>query len=72
MIHTSKQTNAMKNYGNGIFASDDRLAAIGLKCMEQERQQAQARAAARREWFEKWEDTRPRGQFGTWNISDRD
>ena len=28
MIHTSKQTNAMKNYGNGIFASDDRLAAM--------------------------------------------
>ena len=62
----------MKNYGTGILASDDRLAAIGLKCMEQERQQAQARAAARREWFEKWDDSRPRGQFGTWNISDRD
>jgi len=58
----------MKNYGNGILASDDRLAAIGLKCLEQERQQAQAR----QEWFSKWEDSRPRGQFGTWNISDRD
>ena len=23
-------------------------------------------------WFAKWEATRPRGTFGTWNISDRD
>ena len=61
----------MKNYGNGILASDARLAAIGLKCLEQERQQAQARAATRQEWFSKWNDTRPSGQFGTWNISDR-
>ena len=62
----------MKNYGNGILASDDRLAVLGLKYMEQERQRAQARAAARQEWFSKWNDSRPRGQFGTWNISDRD
>ena len=23
-------------------------------------------------WFAKWESMRPQGQFGTWNISDRD
>ena len=29
------------------------------------------RERKRREWFAKWEATRPEGQFGTWNISDR-
>ena len=62
----------MKDYGNGIHASDDRLAAIGLKYMEEERQRTQARAAARQEWFSKWEATRPQGVYGTWDISDRD
>jgi len=57
----------MKDYGNGIHASDDRLAAIGLECIERERREAKAR----QEWFSKWEETRPRGQFGRWNISDR-
>ena len=64
----------MKDYGNGILASNDLLASIALEQLESERKQRQARAAARQEqqeWFAKWEATRPRGQFGTWNISDR-
>jgi hypothetical protein len=35
-----------------------------LKQLERERQQ--------REWFAKWNATRPTGTYGTWNISDRD
>ena len=27
---------------------------------------------AQQSWFAKWESMRPQGQFGTWNISDRD
>lgn len=61
----------MTDYGNGIWASSPELAEIGLQWLEQEKQQREARVAARQEWFAKWEATRPRGQFGTWNISDR-
>jgi hypothetical protein len=57
----------MKDYGNGILASNDTLAAIGQSYLEELR-----REEARRRWFAKWEETRPQGQFGTWNISDRD
>ena len=35
-----------------------------LKQLETERK--------RREWFAKWQETRPQGVYGTWNISDRD
>ena len=56
---------------NGIWASSPELAEISLQWLEQEKQQREARVAARQEWFAKWEATRPRGQFGTWNISDR-
>tara|TARA_Y100000033_G_scaffold36036_1_gene34848 strand:- start:748 stop:936 length:189 start_codon:yes stop_codon:yes gene_type:complete len=56
---------------NGIWASSPELTEIGLQWLEQEKQQREARVAARQEWFAKWEATRPRGQFGTWNISDR-
>ena len=61
----------MKFDSNGIWASSPELAEIGLQWLEQEKQQREARVAARQEWFAKWEATRPRGQFGTWNISDR-
>ena len=41
---------------------------------EERRRQAirDAAAADEQAWFAKWEATRPRGTFGTWNISDRD
>lgn len=61
----------MTDYGKGIWASSPELAEIGLQWLEHEKQQREARVASRREWFAKWEATRPQGQFGTWHISDR-
>ena len=54
---------------NGIFASDAKLTAIALQVLEQEKRERELR----REWFSKWNDSRPAdgGQFGIWNISDR-
>ena len=34
--------------------------------IQQERRRQQVR-----DWYAKWEETRPQGQFGTWHISDR-
>ena len=48
----------LKDYGNGILASDDRLAEIALRCLQQEQAQRQARIATGSDW-------------GVWNISDR-
>ena len=31
-----------------------------------------AAAADQQAWFAKWEAMRPKGTYGTWNISDRD
>ncbi len=55
---------------NGIFASDAKLTAIALQVLEQEKRERELR----REWFTKWNDTRSAdgGQWGIWNISDRD
>ena len=54
---------------NGIFASDARLRSIALQVMDQEKRERELR----REWFSKWNDSRPAdgGQWGIWNISDR-
>ena len=52
---------------NGIFASTPELASIALQVLEQEKRERELR----REWFTKWNDSRPEGTFGTWNISDR-
>ena len=52
---------------NGIYASDAKLSAIALQVMEQEKRERELR----REWFTKWNDSRPQGTYGTWNISDR-
>jgi len=58
---------------NGRFLINDAAAADPacqqamasyLKQLERERQQ--------REWFAKWNATRPTGTYGTWHISDRD
>ena len=48
----------LKDYGNGILASDDRLAEIALRCLQHEQAQRQARIATGSDW-------------GVWNISDR-
>ena len=56
---------ALKNYGNGILASDDRLASIGQQYLAQltrEHEQRKAQRAA-------GHDPSP---WGTWVISDRD
>jgi len=55
---------------NGIYASTPELNAIALQVMEQEKRERELR----REWFSKWNDSRPDdgGQWGIWNISDRD
>ena len=55
---------------NGIYASNPKLSAIALQVMEQEKRERELR----REWFSKWNDSRPDdgGQWGIWNISDRD
>ena len=41
---------------------------------EAKRRQAirDAAAADQQAWFAKWEAMRPKGTYGTWNISDRD
>ena len=57
----------MKFDSNGIWASSPELTKIGLQVLEQEKRERELR----QQWFSKWEATRPRGQFGTWNISDR-
>ena len=55
---------------NGIYASDAKLSAIALQVLEQEKRERELR----REWFSKWNDSSNHdgGQFGIWNISDRD
>ena len=47
--------------------STPELASIALQVLEQEKRERELR----REWFTKWNDSRPQGTFGTWNISDR-
>ena len=60
----------MKFDSNGIFASTPELNAIALQVLEQEKRERELR----REWFSKWNDSRPDdgGQWGIWHISDRD
>ena len=59
----------MKDHGNGILASSDDLASIGelymREEMERQRQRALLRAAFR-------DGKQVEGQWGSWNISDRD
>ena len=55
---------------NGIYASDAKLSAIALQVLEQEKRERELR----REWFSKWNESSNHdgGQWGIWNISDRD
>ena len=58
----------MKNYGNGVMASNDWLASIGQSLRAQEAAQEQWRQDVRagRKPAPSW------GEGGTWSISDRD
>ena len=64
----------MKNYGNGILASNDFLASIAQECLEQEKRNRQynremndiiAADNAGNDFYSS------KG-YGTWNVSDRD
>lgn len=57
-------SSTLKDYGNGIMASDDRLAAIGELYMREEMERQKQRALLRAAF-------RDGGQYETWNISDR-
>ena len=50
---------------NGIYASNPMLAKIALQCLEQERQERACRRAMT-------DADLDGGQWGIWNISDRD
>tara|TARA_A100001515_G_C4586096_1_gene214531 strand:+ start:890 stop:1090 length:201 start_codon:yes stop_codon:yes gene_type:complete len=62
---------SMKNYGNGILASNDFLASIAQECLEQDKRN--------RQYNREMSDIADTGNdfysskgYGTWNISDRD
>ena len=59
----SNQT--MKFDQDGIYASNPYLKSIAMQCLEQERQERACRRAMRQQDIDG-------GQWGTWNISDRD
>ena len=54
----------LKDYGNGILASDDRLASIGEAFLREEMERQKQRALLRAAF-------RDGGQYEIWNISDR-
>jgi hypothetical protein len=68
----------LKPMHNGAFMVNDAAAAdpVCQAAMEAYLRDLELEAARRREarqaWFSKWEESRPRGVYGTWNISDRD
>jgi hypothetical protein len=61
----------MKDYGNGILASNDFLASIGETYLREERERAKQRALIRAA-FRDGQQMDDGGQWGVWNISDRD
>ena len=70
VYNTHNTQHSMKFDQNGIFASTPELNAIALQVLEQEKRERELR----REWFSKWNETSDHdgGQWGIWNISDRD
>jgi hypothetical protein len=68
--YSQQQSNQMKNYGNGILASSDRLASIAQRCLDQEREESRRRELIRAAF----RDGQPveQCQPTRWNISDRD
>jgi hypothetical protein len=61
MPANQEQCNAiMDSYIQEVIAENKRHQAI-----------RDAAAADQQAWFSKWEAMRPKGTYGTWNISDR-
>ena len=63
-IMTSVQTTTMKFDSNGIYASNDFLASIAADYLKQEKREREQRRSLTDEDLS--------GQWGVWNISDRD
>ena len=63
---------AMKFDSNGIYASSEKLRGIAMIVVEQEKKDREAarRAAESASDFPSWGPAM--GQWGVWNISDRD
>ena len=57
--------NKIQFDSNGIYASNDFLKSIAMQCLEQERQERACRRAMSAQDLDG-------GQWGIWNISDRD
>ena len=57
--------NKIQFDSNGIYASNDFLKSIAMQCLEQERQERACRRAMSAQDLDA-------GQWGVWNISDRD
>jgi hypothetical protein len=60
-------TSKLKDYGNGILASDDRLASIGEAYLREEMERQKRRALLRAAF----RDGQQMPTEGVWNISDR-
>ena len=70
VLYRSQHDTTMKDYGNGIYASNDWLADIAKQCIEREMMQRQCKQASHGSEFPSWGPAM--GQWGRWNISDRD
>ena len=69
----SVHKHIMKDYGNGILASSDALAAIGQQYLADLKAQERRRQQFRDLYFndrEHWDSLQ--ASYGTWNVSDRD
>ena len=64
--------NNMKDYGNGIHATNDFLADIMREQLESEKRQRQAQKNAMNEEQPEGNSFYDSQGYGTWNISDRD
>jgi hypothetical protein len=64
--------NNMKDYGNGIHATNDFLASIAREYLESEKRQRQANIDALNDTDAQSNSFYDSQGYGTWNISDRD
>lgn len=65
------RNTSMKNYGNGILASNDFLASIAQECLEQDKRNRQYNREMKY-LADTGNDFYSSKGYGTWNISDRD
>ena len=64
--------NNMRDYGNGIHASNDFLAQIAADCIAREKREREAQRIAMEEEQSQGNSFYDSQGYGTWNISDRD